>query len=78
MLVSQRLFGRETSGRDVKCLPFSQAIGLVDPVLNLYDELVKFFREFSYRKTVINPAHQILEGAAFNKNDSWASTCFNL
>ena len=57
-LVSQRLFGRETSGRDVKCPPFSQAIGLVDPVLNLYDELVKFFREFSYRKTVINPAHQ--------------------
>ena len=42
-LVSQRLFGRETSGRDVKCPPFSQAIGLVDPVLNLYDELVKFF-----------------------------------
>ena len=32
--------------------------GLVDPVLNLYDGLVKFFREFSYRKTVINPAHQ--------------------
>ena len=31
---------------------------LVDPVLNLYDGLVKFFREFSYRKTVINPAHQ--------------------
>ena len=52
--------------------------GLVDPVVNLNDGLVKFFMEFSYRKTVINPAHQILEGAAFNKNDSWASTCFNL
>ena len=52
--------------------------GLVDPVLNLYDGLVKFFREFSYRKTVINPAHQKFFGATFNKNDSWAGTCFNL
>ena len=48
--------------------------GLVDPVLNLYDGLVKFFTEFSYRKTVINPTHQKFLGATFNKNDSWAST----
>ena len=57
-LLSQKSFGRETNVSVTKCRLFSQAIGLVDPVPNLHDGLVKFVREFSYRRTVINPAHQ--------------------
>ena len=38
------------------------AVGLVNSVLNLPDEQVVFLGEFKYRRTVINPAHQIFLG----------------
>ena len=35
------------------------AIGLVNSVLNLPDGQVIFLGKFKYRRTVINPAHEI-------------------
>ena len=40
------------------------AIGLVNPVINLPNRLVKFSNEFKLQKYVMNPAHQNIFGAS--------------
>ena len=50
------------------------AIEIVNSVLNLPDEQVKFFEEFKLQKNcLINPAYQKVFGARWN--EFWASKC---
>ena len=49
-------------------------IGLVNSVLNLPDEQVKYFEEFNLQRNgEITSAHQKIWGASWN--DVWASKC---